>query len=323
MMMRCVLCLVWLAPAAALWPRAALAHGGQPLAPHDLWGAWESAPLLVLALAGLALVYLQAVANLWHAAGRGRGVGPWRLAAFLGGLALLGLALLSPIDALGGVLFSAHMVQHVLLMMAAAPLLAAGAPAHIWLWALPLAARRRLGRGWGRLAFVGRLLHLLRLPLVVWLASALVMWLWHAPALYEAALQDDAIHQLEHGLFLGSAWLFWAEVVRRPSSRGLGDARAVLLLFTTALHSSMLGVLITFSPTPWYATYDGTTAAWGLTPLADQQLAGVIMWVPAGMVYLGATLALIGARLAQLERRDALPVLRTRAGTMAQMEEQR
>jgi putative membrane protein len=288
-----------------LWPQVAAAHSGEPLAPHDLWAAWQWSPALWIGLGALGLVYARAVTNLWRVAGRGRGLPVWRAATFAAGLLLLALALLSPVDALGGVLFSAHMVQHVLLMMAAAPLLALGAPAHLWLWALPLAARRRLAHWWRRQPALAAALHWLRLPLAAWLVSALAMWLWHVPAWYEAALADEAVHMLEHVTFLGSAWLFW-DVVWGASRRSvLAEGTAILLLFTTALHSGILGALITFAPTPWYQNYATTTAAWGLTPLADQQLAGVIMWVPAGMVYLGATLALLGLRLAQLERQDS------------------
>ncbi len=298
--------LIWLVPLLlALLPKAAFAHSGEPLAPHDLWTAWEFAPGPTLALAGLGLVYLQAVANLWHTAGPGHGIRRWQVAAFLGGLLLLALALLSPLDAMAGALFSAHMAQHVLLMMAAAPLLALGAPAHVWLWVLPLAARRSAARWVHRQPGMRGLLRSLRSPLAAWLASAVAMWLWHIPSWYEAALADETVHAVEHFMFLGSAWLFWLAVLQ-PRRRGaLAEGAAILLLFTTALHSGILGALITFAPDPWIPTYALTTAAWGLTPLADQQLAGVIMWVPAGMVYLGATLALIGLRLARLERQDA------------------
>jgi putative membrane protein len=307
---------------AVLWPRAAAAHAGEPLAPHDLWGAWEFSAPLLLALAALCLVYARAIANLWRTAGSGRNVPMWRVGAFAAGILLLALALLSPVHALGGVLFSAHMVQHVLLMMAAAPLLALGAPAHLWLWALPLGGRRRVARWWRRHPHVRRGLHLLRLPLVAWLASALAMWLWHAPALYEAALRNEAVHVLEHVTFLGTAWLFWDQVLQPQRRSALAEGTAILLLFTTALHTGILGALITFARTPWYPSYAGTTAAWGLTPLADQQLAGVIMWVPAGMVYLGATLALLGLKLAQLERQGA-PVERLETVPMAAAEERK
>jgi cytochrome c oxidase assembly factor CtaG len=305
----------------ACLPRVAAAHSGEPLAPHDLWAAWELAPLLLLGLGALALVYARAVRSLWRAAGKGRGLPVWRTAAFVGGLLLLAVALLSPLDALGGALFSAHMVQHVLLMMAAAPLLALGAPAHLWLWALPLAGRRGLARWWGRQPALRYALHWLHLPLVVWLASALTMWLWHIPAWYEAALQDETVHVLEHITFLGSAWLFWGLVLRPWRRSVLAEGTPILLLFTTALHSGILGALITFAPAPWYASYTATTAAWGLTPLADQQLAGVIMWVPGGMVYLGATLALIGRRLAQLERQDAPPRPHLGTGSLLPVED--
>ncbi len=305
----------------AFLPRLAAAHGGEPLAPHDLWTAWELAPAPLLGLGTLALVYARAASNLWRAAGRGRGLPPWRVGAFAGGLLLLLLALLSPLDALSGVLFSAHMVQHVVLMMAAAPLLALGAPAHLWLWALPLAGRRTVARWWRRQPALRRAGQWLHLPVVVWLASALAMWLWHIPSWYEAALRDETVHVLEHVSFLGSAWLLW-ELVLRPSQRSmLAEGMPILLLFTTALHSGLLGALITFAPKPWYPSYLASTPAWGLTPLADQQLAGVIMWVPAGMVYLGATLALIGLRLAQLERQGAAAPAQASAAPLRAAEE--
>ena len=297
---------IWLVPLLlALLPKAASAHSGELLAAHDLWAAWQFAPTPTLALAGLALVYLQAVANLWHTAGPGHGVRCWQVGAFLGGLLLLAVALLSPLDSLADALFSAHMVQHVLLMMAAAPLLALGAPAHIWLWVLPVSARRGGARWLHRRSRLRSLLRSLRSPAFVLPVSAAVMWLWHIPAWYEAALADETLHALEHGAFLASAWLFWLAVLK-PRRRGLlADGSAILLLFITALHSDILGALITFAPRPWIPSYMLTTAAWGLMPLADQQLAGVIMWAPAGLVYLGAILALIGMRLARLERQDA------------------
>ena len=128
------------------------------------------------------------------------------------------------------------------------------------------------------------------------------MWLWHLPALYEAALANEQVHALEHAIFLGTAWLFWEQVLRPQRRTLFAEGTAILLLFTTALHSGILGALITFAHTPWYRSYGATTAAWGLTPLADQQLAGVIMWAPGGVVYLIAMLALIGVRLAQWDQ---------------------
>jgi cytochrome c oxidase assembly factor CtaG len=293
--------------------RPAAAHAGEPLAPHDLWTTWEFTPHIVLMLLMLGAVYWSAVSNLWRSAGAGRLIAPWRAGAYLAGVAILAVALVSPIDALGGVLFSAHMVQHMLLMMAAAPLLALGAPAYIWLWALPVGLRRTLARWWIGRRFLRRTVHLLGLPLVIWLVSTLALWLWHVPQLYEAALSHDLVHALEHVSFLWTAWLFWGLVFELCSHSKMGDGMAILLLFTAAMQSGILGALITFARLPWYTSYQGTTAAWGLSALADQQLAGVIMWVPAGTVYLAATLAILGIRLASLDRQAASPVPRPRA----------
>jgi cytochrome c oxidase assembly factor CtaG/cytochrome c2 len=259
----------------------------------------------VLPLLALCGFYLLAVNNLWQSAGIGRGVTRRQGVLFFGGVAVLAVALLSPIDPLGGALFSAHMVQHVLLMMAAAPLLALGAPAHLWLWALPLTLRRGLAQFWHRRRGWRWLAHIAGLPLTVWLVSTAVLWVWHVPELYEAALEDDLVHALEHAAFLSTAWFFWGCVLALSRHRAAGDGIAILLLFTTTLQSGILGALMTFAPTPWYASYLPTTAAWGLSPLADQQLAGVIMWVPAGTVYLAAALAILALRLHGLERKAA------------------
>lgn len=298
---------------SAAAPQPAAAHSGAPLAPHDLRAleAWAFEPQTVLPLLGLTGAYLLAVNNAWATAGRGRVVASWQVGVFLGGVATLALALLSPLDPLAGALFSAHMVQHVLLMMVAAPLLALGASAHLWLWVLPVAQRRALAHGWRRQGWLRQTVHLLGSALAIWLLSTLVLWIWHAPGLYEAALADNAVHALEHAAFLGTAWLFWGVVFTRSRGRRAGDGAgagtAILMLFTAALQSGILGALITFAAAPWYGVYSLTTAAWGLTALEDQQLAGVIMWVPAGTVYLAATLAILGLRLASLERQAERP----------------
>ncbi len=290
---------------AVLIALPAAAHAGEPLAPHDLAAAWEFAPPVVAMLLALSASYVLAVTKLWRAAGTGRLVAPWQAATFGLGTAALAAALLSPLDALGGALFSAHMAQHVLLMMVAAPLLALGAPAYLWLWVLPLRTRRGLAHWWLNRRYLAQTAHLLGLPLTVWLVSTAALWLWHVSRLYEAALADDVVHALEHGTFLATAWMFWGVVLAlvRPGKKG--DGIAILMVFAAAMQSGILGALITFARTPWYPAYYATTAAWGMTPLEDQQLAGVIMWVPAGTVYLAATLAILGRRLAVLDRQAA------------------
>jgi cytochrome c2 len=129
-----------------------------------------------------------------------------------------------------------------------------------------------------------------------------VLWIWHAPGLFQAALASEPVHALQHLSFLASALLFWWALIHgRQGQMGYGPA--VLYLFTTSMHSGALGALLTFAPAPWYPAYGENAAAWGLTAVEDQQLAGLIMWVPAGAVYLLAGLGLFASCLRELERR--------------------
>jgi putative membrane protein len=203
---------------------------------------------------------------------------------------MLGVALVSPLHQLGGVLFAAHMAQHELLMVVAAPLLVLGRPVIPFLWALPMSWRRMLG-GWSALRSVNATWVLLTMPVVAWVLHGIAIWVWHAPSLYQATLRSDTIHTLQHVTFLATALLFWWALLHGREGR-IGRPAAVIYLFTTSVHTSLLGALLTFSTSLWYPLYEATTLPWGLTPLEDQQLAGVIMWIPAGVAYLVATLAL-------------------------------
>jgi putative membrane protein len=230
------------------------------------------------------------VQALWRNAGSGHGVGRWEIAAFAAGWVTLALSLVSPLHQLGGVLFSAHMAQHEVLMVVAAPLLVLGRPVIPFLWALPSGWRRVVG-SWSATAAVSTTWKLITLPFVAWALHAVAIWLWHAPSLYQATLGSETVHTIQHVSFFGTSLLFWWAVLHGVGVR-LARPSAVIYLFTTAGHTSLLGALLTFSPRLWYPLYDATTTPWGLTPLEDQQLAGVIMWVPAGLSYLIAALAL-------------------------------
>jgi putative membrane protein len=278
--------------AQLLAPRPALAHPGQPLAPHDLWRAWDASPAMVCGLALLALTYTRGLLALWGQAGYGHGIRPWQAAAFAGGLLVLLLALVSPLDALSGALFSAHMAQHMLLVLAAAPLLALGGPLAL-LWALP----RRLRRGLHRWRAYWSWLE--SLP-IAWAAYAAALWLWHLPALYQAGLRNEAVHALEHASLLGGAALFWWALLR-PAGRAWYGAR-VLAVFVFAIQSSFLGALLLASRAPWYASYAAQAQRWGVTPLEDQQLAGLIMMLPGDLVYLLAAAGLFALWLRSAER---------------------
>jgi putative membrane protein len=270
-----------------------LAHAGRPPRPHDLWSAWNLDPFLLLAIALTAWIYLRGR--------RGRERGAWRPWCFGGGLAAIAVALVSPLDALSEALASAHMVQHVLLLLVAAPLFAVGAPVVSLLRGCPVASVRALGRARRALRLMRANLHVRTDPIVVWLLHAGTIWFWHAAVPYDAALQSHALHVVEHASFLTTAVLFWSVVIgSRSASSGLG----VLLVFAMAVQSVFLSALLTFARTPWYGPYADTTRAWGLEPLADQHLAGVIMWVPTGAIYVGVALALLVAWLHAIERRS-------------------
>lgn len=273
-----------------LWgamPRGAWAHGEAPVTPETVWSAWNGDPLLLLGLLGTAGLYARGVYQLWRRAGIGAGVRRWQVGAFGGGLAAVVVALVSPLEAVAGALFSAHMVQHLLLILGAAPLLILGAPLYVWLWGLPLRWRKVLAGWWHGGDRFRRLSHGLSHPLTVWALYAATMWGWHAPPLFGAALHNDLIHELEHLSFLFAAmafcWILLRPMGRRRLRRGMG----ILYLFTTSAHGSLLGVLIAFAPSPWYPHYVDTASTWGLTPLQDQQLAGLLMWIPVGMAYAG------------------------------------
>jgi len=287
----------------ALAPLPALAHPGRRMQPHDLWTAWSLEPAILLALLLGGWMYARGVERMWRRSGRGGGIRRWQAGCFAAGWATLGVAMVSPLHPLGGVLFSAHMVQHELLMALAAPLLVLGRPLVPLLWALPMGWRRRLG-GWAKVAPVQGGWRAVSAPFAAWLLHAAALWLWHLPAPYQAALASEGMHTLQHASFLGTALLFWWALLHGREGR-IGYGAAVFYLFATAMHGGALGALLTFAPTPWYPAYEGATAAWGLTPLEDQQLAGLIMWIPATLSYLVAGLALIAAWMRESERRTA------------------
>ncbi len=284
------------------------------ISPQNVWAAWSLEPGVVVSLGLMAWLYWSGIRRLWRNAGSGHGVRR-REALFFGlGWASLVLALVSPLHRLGEALFSAHMVQHELLMVVAAPLLVLGRPIVALLWSVPLPWRRAAGNITAR-SSVQRTWHLLTLPAVAWAVHAVAIWLWHVPALFQATLDSDLIHTAQHLSFLGSALLFWWSLLRVREGR-LGRPAAILYLFTTALHTSLLGVLLTFSDRVWYPLYQSSTAPWGLTPLEDQQLAGLIMWIPAGVAYLVAALAIAASWLRVPGRGVTAPA---RAGVTAVM----
>ena len=274
-------------------------HGG-PVGPAEAWTAWNWDPVVWLVVLLPAVAYVA----LWRRAGRRDLAARWRRRSFLAGVAALAVALLSPLDAMGESLASAHMVQHLLLTTVAAPLLVLGVRWRVLVGGVPVAVRRRTAT-W-RTTSVGRTGRaVLAHPVAAGLPFVAALWLWHAEGPYGAALDSSFVHAVEHACFLVTALLSWAAILARSRRRSAAPGMAVLVLFGLAMVSGLLGLLLTFARTPWYPAYAETTEAWGLTPLEDQQLAGVIMWVPGGGAYLIAALALVALWI----RTPADPVL--------------
>jgi cytochrome c oxidase assembly factor CtaG len=240
---------------------------------------WITLPLLLAAA-----LYAVGIGRLWRRAGTGRGIHAWQASCYTAGWLVLVLALVSPIHRWGTGLFSLHMVEHELVMAAAAPFLVLGRPGGAFAWALPSRLRRalplllrrsRLRTIWG--ALTG--------PLAATVIQGIAIWIWHAPALFDTAVANIMLHRLQHVSFLATGLLFWWAVVRRRNS-----GAAAAYIFATMLHTSILGAVIALPPQILYRLQTQRAAEWGMTPLQDQQLAGLIMWVPAGLVYAGTAL---------------------------------
>ena len=283
-------------------PSTLFAHGGEHHLDLDtVAGWWTFDPLVIMALAVSGILYAVGLRRLWRRAGRDHGIRSRQAAAFAAGWLTLFMALVSPLHRLGEILFSAHMLQHELLMLVAAPLLVLGRPIIPFLWALPGEMRTSAGNLTKKRWF-SSVWDFISAPLAVWLILAVALWVWHLPSLYQATLRSDAIHALQHSSFLGSALLFWWAVIHGRYGR-MGYGMAVLYVFTTAVHSSILGALLTFAPRLVYPVYSATAAQWGLSALEDQQLAGLYMWVPSGLVFTGIGLALFASWMKESERR--------------------
>lgn len=241
------------------------------------WSHWVlDAPALAV-VGGLTALYLRGAT-----ARARRGVArPRRTAAFLGGAAIVLLSQVSPVAAWSEVLLWPHMVQHLAITLVAAPLLALGAPVTTVRVALPAGPRHRLAllarrsRRWRRATRVP--------PLVLAvIAHIVLLWLWHIPALYDAAVTNAGIHLLEHATFLASAVWFWSEVWATARRSRRVQALATLCLAAMIVQGGVLGALLTFAGRSLFTVYDG---AGGLTAIEDQQFAGALMWVPPGFVY--------------------------------------
>jgi putative membrane protein len=298
---------LWLKKVALVVASAALALPGTCLAhvsdfAHEEPG-WTLTPSILIPIAASSVLYAAGAYRLLRRSRLGRAMLWRRIALFSAGWLTLAGAAISPLHEAGENSFTLHMVEHELLMLIAAPLLVLSRPLETMLWAWPATPRK----------FLGGLAHgkSVRAPwqffsgaVTATVLQAAALWLWHAPTLFELALAYEGWHIAQHLSFVISALLFWSAMFNRhaPGGRGL----AVLCLFATSGIGGALGVLMAFSQSPWYPRYALMgLAPFGLTPVEDQQLAGLLMWIPGGLVHAIAALALLGALLKDSSTRGA------------------
>jgi putative membrane protein len=251
---------------------------------------WGAEPWVIACLALSLLLYGAGALRLWPRMKLSRAQFGRQTASFALGWGTLVIALASPLDGAGSLAFSAHMVQHELLMIVAAPLMVLGRPLGVWVWALPARWRGGVG-GATRARPVAWLWAVVTRPLAAWMLHFAALWLWHVPALFQRGLADNGVHALQHASFLFTALLFWWAVLGKQGLHGARGA-SIIYLFSTMMHTGALGALFTMSETVWYPVYGGAAAAFGLSPLEDQQLGGLIMWIPGGLAYVAAGLVL-------------------------------
>ena len=270
---------------------------GAPLEPHDFWTTWSLQPSVILPLAVAVILYARGVHLAWKKAGRDRGVRTWQAYSFFLGVLALIAALVWPLDALGESLFAAHMGQHIVLMGLAAPLLVLGLPVPTIMRAVPKSCQRNLAflaaskpwrRGWSWLTGI----------IVATVLQLVVFLVWHIPSAIALSLENDVVHSIMHSSLFGSALFFWTAVARW---RETGFGARIFALVINLKFSLIIGGLLVFGPKAFYTSYGSRGAAWGVSLLEDQQLAGALMMTAGAMMYLGGALILSAAWFNALE----------------------
>jgi cytochrome c oxidase assembly factor CtaG len=280
-----------LAILAALLLLAGPASAHTAAAPPAAWRGPEPWMLVPMLLA--AALYAVGYTRLRRRSGPGRSEFARRAGLFAAGMALLAGATLSPLHALGARSFTAHMLEHELIMLAAAPLLVLARPLPVMFWALPAAARLALAAVPRSAAGAGTW-RVVTDPLLATVLQAAALWVWHLPSLFDRALKSEAWHAAQHLAFFVTALLFWQAMLSPRRS----PWTAAALLFVTSMVTGALGAFMALSESPWYGPYAALgLAAFGLTPAEDQQLAGALMWAPGGLFHALVAVALLAPAL--------------------------
>lgn len=274
---------------------------------------WRFWPQIILTLVGLVFIYGLG----WHRL-RQRGAyklaNGWRLTSFLAGLAALWLAMISFIEVLQEFFFSVHMVQHILIVMIAPPLLWLADPIPFLMWGLPVNLRRMLSEFLAAKSPWRPILKRLTSPWLIWGLHVGTLWFWHAPGAYDAGMTSEIVHILEHTTYFAAALLFWWHVSgSAPRFHGrLSYGFRMAYLLIALIPNEILGVAISFASQPIYSYYSTVSRISSLSVMDDQMLGGALMWVPGGMMYALGAVALLARMLDQEEKkaeRDAAALL--------------
>jgi putative membrane protein len=250
---------------------------------------WSLDPIAVIAIPLAAILYTRGLRSLGP---RRPFHGSWRPWSFYLGLLAVAIALLSPLDHLADELFFAHMTQHMLITMAGAPLVLLGAPMIPMMRGIPRGARRKVVIPIAKSLPVRMFLRILTRPLVAWPLYTFLIIGWHFPVFFEAALEREAVHTLEHVLFATGAYVFWWNIIDpHPLRPNLSYLVRVPYIFISVVPAFVLGAFLVFAGTAWYAPYQTSAPLYGFTGLEDQQLGGVIMWIPGSFI-IGAALVI-------------------------------
>lgn len=279
-------------------PESALAHTSATVAPDDLMRFWSPDPLVVIGALVAGWFYARGCGNLREIGkrtGRGPIISNGRIAAFWAGLATMLIALASPLDTATATVFTAHMIQHILLIAVGPPLILLGSPMTVILNGVPRSWRRPIART-SNVRVISGTLAILTIPVIAWCLHALTLWVWHDPTLYQAAVRHEWLHLVEHVSFVATAFLYWWTII--PASNrahnNVGPGFGILSVFAMGMQGAALGAILTFWGSMIYPVYSGRSELWGISALSDQRLAGLIMWIPAGSIYVAAALMLLG-----------------------------
>jgi putative membrane protein len=245
--------------------------------PANIWTSWNLNPVALLLIALVAALYCCGFVRLWHRRNVARAIRVWQAVAFLTGILLLLVTLVSPLDRLTLALLWVHMVQYMLLTIPVALLLALGRPVATMRWALAPTRARQLLRWRSRSRAIALLVGFITRPAVIGLLDVGALLAWHIPALQQATLTNEALHLLEQASFLAAGLLFWW-MIRHPQARPtMGYARVLFCDIGASLIGVFFGMALFGTAGPWYPQYAARSAVWGMSGHADQQLAGLIV----------------------------------------------